>query len=287
MIRALLIYGIGLTMISTSSCKKSSSVSETANPIIAQVSDNKLYNSDLAKILSPGQSPADSLAISNAYIEKWIREQLWTIQAEKNIKTSVEINQLVDSYKSSLLKIAYENQLLEEVLDSTITELDYQEVYEEYKSQFRLDEMILNGWFAKVPKSVSNQSTFFSSWKKNDKLACEKICQLNGVECLLLDEQTWITRYNLTKFMNGKNIKSSEVKSLNNYRKSDETYNYYLKYRAFEDKNELPPLEFIKEELKRVVIHKRKEKIIADLTEEIYEDGIQTNRIQVFNNRKQ
>ncbi len=269
------------------SCKNSTSVSETEDPIVARVSDNKLFQSDLAKLLSPGQSSSDSIAISNAYIEKWIREQLWSKQAEKNIKASDEIDQLVDSYRSSLLTIAYENQLIEASLDSTVSELDYQQVYEEYKSQFVLDEMILNGWFAKIPKSMTKQKDFFSSWKKNDKLACEKICQLKGAECILLDEGSWIKRSNLNRFIDDTYIRTSEVKSLNNYRKSDKTFNYYLKYRAFEDKNELSPLEFIKEELKRVVIHERKGKIIRDLTEDLYEEGIQSNQIQVFNNRKQ
>lgn len=287
MMRHFLICGICLSLIILSSCKKSSSVSEIDDPVVAQVSDYKLHQSDLAKILSPRQSSSDSLAITNAYIEKWIREQLWSKKAEKNGIESDEIDQLVQSYKSSLLTIAYENQLLEEALDSTVSELDFQQVYEEYKSQFVLDEMILNGWFAKVPKSISKQSAFFSSWKKNDKQACEKICRSKGVECVLLDEDSWIARSELNKLINNEHIKSSEIKSLNNYRKSDKTHNYYLKYRAFEDKNDLPPLEFIKEELKRVVIHKRKEKIIADLTEEMYEEGIRSNQIQVFNNRKQ
>jgi hypothetical protein len=287
MMRLLLICGIAAVVMSFYSCKKSNPVSKIEDPVVAQVSDYRLYQSDLEKILSPGQSSSDSLAISNAYIEKWIREQLWSKQAEKNIKASAEIDQLVNSYKSSLLTIAYENQLLEEALDSTVSELDYQQVYEEYKSQFVLDEMILNGWFAKIPKSITKQSAFFSSWKKNDKEACAKICQSKGAECMLLDEGVWVKRSELYKFIENKFINSSEIKSLTNYRKSDKTFNYYLKYRAFEDKNELPPLEFIKEELKRVVIHKRKEKIIADLTEELYEDGIQSNQIQVFNNRIQ
>jgi len=283
--RILLIHVLGIAILLNASCNQPTSDKDISDPLVAQVSDYKLHQSDVDKLLSPELSSTDSQALSNAYIEKWIRDQLWRKQAQKHIKSTSEINQLVNSYRSSLLKIAYENQLLEQELDSTITESEYQWVYDEYKSQFVLDQLILKGWFAKIPKSISKQADFFTSWKKNNEESVMAFCQSPGAECMFFSGHTWIKRSELENFIAEKFIKTSEVKSLNNYRKSDKTYNYYLKYTAFEDKNELPPFDFIKEELKRVVIHKRKEKIIADLTEQMYENGIQSNQIQVFNNQ--
>ena len=275
----------GIVIMYAVSCKQPAVDQEGSDPLVARVLDYTLHQSDLDELLSPGLSSSDRQAISNAYIENWIRDQLWRKQAQKHIKSTSEINQLVDSYRSSLLKIAYENQVLEQELDSTITDAEYEMVYDQYKGQFVLDELILKGWFAKIPKSVSNQTDFFTSWKKNNKGEAIAFCQSSGAECMFFSEQTWVKRTELENFIPDKFVKTSEVKSLNNYRKSDKTYNYYLKYREFEDKNELPPFDFIKEELKRVVIHKRKQKIIADLTEKIYEKGIQSNQIQVFNNQ--
>lgn len=272
---------IGLCLVS---CKRSSELEEQANPIIAKVSDYSLHLSELSKVLSPGLSSSDSLAISNAFIEKWIREQLWKKEASKHIKSNERIDKLVESYKSSLLKVDYENQLIDENLDTLITGEEYQRVYEQYKGQFELEDMIINGWFAKIPSSHENQLAFFKAWKKNDLQAINDYCASPLVECALMPEKTWKTRKDLAQLVSAKLLSSSEIKTKNNYRKSDKTFNYYLKYRAYVDKNELPPLEFIKEELKRVIIHKRKEKIIAVLTEEMYELGIQRNQIQVFTN---
>lgn len=262
-------------------CETTDKADLNANPLIAKVHNYELRQNDLDMVLSDKISESDSNSIANAFIEHWIRNQLWNYEAEKQIDNNKKISQLVDSYRTSLLAIEYETQVLQENLDSTITAQAYAQTYEQYKSQFVLDEQILQGWFAKVPKSLENQNEFYSSWKQSDIEAVKSYCQSIGAECIISDQQ-WIKTAELIKLVPSRFINNDQIKKLSNYKKSDKLFNYYLKYIGFVDKNDLAPLEYIKEELKRVILHGRKEKIIADLTEDMYEKKIRSNNIQVF-----
>lgn len=266
------------------SCKQETEVLSPANPLIVKVSGHELRQNDLDLILSPKMSTQDSSAIANAYIENWIRKQLWTIEAGKHIETNPEISSMVESYKSSLLKNAYETKILSEKLDTSISESEYLSVYEQYKSQFVLDQRLLKGWFAKVAKQSTGQKAFYAAWKKGNLEDVKTYCKSNQGN-FIFSEQEWIKQTEYNAVIPKKYMHSSEIKKLTNYKKSAPDYNYYLKYTAFVDKNELAPLDYIKDELKRVIIHGRKEKIIADLTEELYEKKLQSNQIQVFTNK--
>lgn len=266
------------------SCQQDSVVKSEENPLIAKVAKHELRQSDLDQMLSPNISPQDSTAIANAYIENWIRKQLWTIEAAQHIETNPEISAMVESYKSSLLKNAFESEILNEKLDTSISETEYQSTYEQYKNQFVLDDRLLKGWCAKIPKSASGQKGFYAAWKKGNIGSVRKFCQAMNGNCILSENQ-WFSQLEFNKIIPKKYIHSSEIKKLTNYKKSGSGYNYYIKYEAFVDKNELAPLDYIKNELKRVILHGRKEKIIADLTEELYEKKLQSNQIQVFTNK--
>ena len=263
------------------SCQQSGKSVQIENPLIAKVHAYELRQSDLDMVLSQNMSPADSNSVANAFIENWIRNQLWNHEAEKQIRDDNRISQLVDSYRTSLLAIEYESQILKETLDSSITQQIYAETYEQYKTQFVLDEQLLQGWFAKIPKSASNQTAFYKAWKQSDIEAVKSYCESQSGDCMLSD-QRWHERADIEKLVPQRFISSDQIKKLSNYKKSDKQFNYYLKYSAYVDKNEVAPLDYIKDELKRVILHARKEKIIADLTEEMYEDKIQSNHIQVF-----
>lgn len=263
------------------SCLQSDKSVQIENPLIAKVHAYELRQSDVDMVLSQNMSPADSNSVANAFIENWIRNQLWNHEAEKQVQDDYRISQLVDSYRTSLLAIEYESQVLKEKLDSSITQQAYAETYEQYKTQFVLDEQLLQGWFAKIPKSANNQTAFYREWKQSDVEAVRSYCESQSGDCLLSDHR-WRDRSDILKIIPKRFINSDQIKKLSNYKKSDNQFNYYLKYSAYVDKNEVAPLEYIKDELKRVILHARKEKIIADLTEEMYEDKIQSNHIQVF-----
>jgi len=264
------------------SCKQAPDVKDD-NPIIATVYHYELKMSELKEVISEDVSPPDSTAMANAYIESWLREKIWIEEAEQKMGTDEDIESLVDAYRSSLIKLQYENKIIEEKLDSMISDQEYLDTYEMYKTQFTLDDQLLRCWMVRLPTTTEGLSQFYKDFKGSDATSVEQYSQLyDGISHL--NDTIWIARKELEKMVPQSLIKKADMIRKVSFRKKKDGYYYFLKYIDFRDKNDFPPLEYIKGELKRLILHRRKQKIIADLTEQMYEAKLKNNQIQVFTN---
>lgn len=113
---------IGLMMILTlASCQNSRN--GNGDKIVATVYDKILYQSDLQDVLYEGISFNDSLVRTKAFIDKWIRRQLLIHQAENNIdKSELDFSRQMEDYRNSLIIYKYESMLVEQNLDTVISE---------------------------------------------------------------------------------------------------------------------------------------------------------------------
>lgn len=113
---------IGLMMILTlASCQNSRN--GNGDKIVATVYDKILYQSDLQDVLYEGISFNDSLVRTKAFIDKWIRRQLLIHQAENTIdKSELDFSRQMEDYRNSLIIYKYESMLVEQNLDTVISE---------------------------------------------------------------------------------------------------------------------------------------------------------------------
>ena len=122
--------------------------------LLARVSNKTLYLSELEGLFPPSTSTADSSLIINAYVNRWIREAILLNEAERNIPKDLNIDKLVRDYRASLIRSNYENILVKQLLDSTITQAELIDFYEKNKEQYQLETPILRCYFIKVPLPV-------------------------------------------------------------------------------------------------------------------------------------
>lgn len=113
---------IGLMLILTlASCQNSRN--GNGDKIVATVYDKILYQSDLQDVLYEGISFNDSLVRTKAFIDKWIRRQLLIHQAENTIdKSELDFSRQMEDYRNSLIIYKYESMLVEQHLDTVISE---------------------------------------------------------------------------------------------------------------------------------------------------------------------
>ncbi|MBO7529709.1 MAG: hypothetical protein J6T37_07525 [Bacteroidales bacterium] len=113
---------IGLMLILTlASCQNSRN--GNGDKIVATVYDKILYQSDLQDVLYEGISFNDSLVRTKAFIDKWIRRQLLIHQAENTIdKSELDFSRQMEDYRNSLIIYKYESMLVEQNLDTVISE---------------------------------------------------------------------------------------------------------------------------------------------------------------------
>lgn len=131
---------IGLMMILTlASCQNSRN--GNGDKIVATVYDKILYQSDLQDVLYEGISFNDSLVRTKAFIDKWIRRQLLIHQAENTIdKSELDFSRQMEDYRNSLIIYKYESMLVEQNLDTVISEEEI-ETYLKDNSPIEMDSV--------------------------------------------------------------------------------------------------------------------------------------------------
>jgi len=272
---------ISLLFIGFYSCKRT--VQDPENPIVAEVFDKQLLENEMIQMLPTPLNETDSLARSNAYIEKWIRERLWEEEAENNVPSDLNINQLVRDYRSSLLRLQFEKKILKESLDTTISNTELLATYEAVKLQYLLKETIVRCWLAKIPSEVENQQRFYRLWRNNEKSEVNSFLAANATYSFM-EDSTWVGVSDLRAIIPQNLIKTSSFSKRNNFQIEYEDQVYYVKINEFVDKNEIPPLAYIGDKIKRVILQKRKEEVLTAYSEELYQKNIRANTIKVYTN---
>lgn len=122
---------IGLMLVlALFSCQKSQNGND--EDIVATVYDKTLYQSDLHNVVYEGITLHDSIVRTRAFIDNWIRRQLIIHQAENNIKKSeLDFSQQVEDYRNSLIIYKYESMLIDQNLDTVVSEEEINQYIED------------------------------------------------------------------------------------------------------------------------------------------------------------
>lgn len=91
--------------------------------VVATAYGKNLYQSDLKAVMYEGISRNDSIVNARSFIDTWIRRQLLIHQAESNLsKEQLDFSQQIEDYRNSLIIFKYESELIEQNLDTVISE---------------------------------------------------------------------------------------------------------------------------------------------------------------------
>ena len=118
------LFAIGLMAVLTLvSCQKSDDGKE--GKVVATIYDKTLYQSDLQSVLYDGISVNDSIVRTKAFIDNWIRRQLIIHLAETNLdKSELDFSKQIEDYRNSLIIYKYETMMIEQNLDTVVTQDD-------------------------------------------------------------------------------------------------------------------------------------------------------------------
>ncbi|HXR82646.1 MAG TPA: hypothetical protein VN763_17085, partial [Saprospiraceae bacterium] len=130
------------------SCARQQEVQrQPESKLLAQVFDYKLYYDDVKDLLQGYTDPADRVQQVRSLTDHWVRDRLLLVEAEKNFPKEANMNKLLEDYRQSLLRHFFEQHVIEERLDTVITEQDLLLYYENNKEQHRLESGILKGYY--------------------------------------------------------------------------------------------------------------------------------------------
>ena len=273
-----------LSLVLLGACSMGGGQQEEQGGLLAKVHNKSLYLSELDGMFPEGTTSEDSLAIIQAYIERWTREALLLNEAEQNIPSDLNIDKLVRDYRASLIRHNYEKALVEQYLDSIITQEQLMEFYEANKEQYQLETPIMRCYFIKVPLPVEESEKLRQLWNSDGDGNREKlIAYCNAyAEAYLLQDSVWYKVEDIAMEMPKGTVTPDNVSAKREFSQRDGEYQYY--FRVFEVKNrkDIAPLGYIEEQARKVILRSRRERLLKEKIEAMYQRELRRNNIQTY-----
>jgi len=263
-------------------CKEGFTFNKTTkDPVIVKVGNKNLFKSQLDGLIHDMTSPTDSAAIVDGYIENWIKENLMIIEAEKNVAADINLNKLIEDYRSSLLVYNYEEKLIENQLDTTVEDSEKLNFYTGNENQFNLSHPILKCMVAKIPSKTKNISSLKKLLENKDITEATFFIK-EKASFHFLDTAKWITIDDLKALVPEKLLEESKIGKNKVYQKKDGESEYFVKILKYYGENEIPPFEYIEDKINKIILGDRKINLLKNKRQDLYQKGKNNNEFEIF-----
>ena len=270
-----------LVLLLVSGCnQKSKRQIKEGDVLLASVEDRKMYFSDIEGMISATDSQ-DSLAQLNSYIEAWLTRNVVLNEAEKKFPQDLDIDKLIEDYRSSLVLHNYRQSLIKEDLDTTITQAQEEAYYNENKEQYLLAEAICKARIVKIPDDAKRIERFYKNWKKNDSISIQKYTEANALFDTV-DDNEWHTIDHYLSYLPDNKFRSKDFLKKGDIQKHNDNIEYFIKITDTKNKNDIPPLTYVREQMRKVIINQRKKDLLDKIEQNLYQNYLQSNKIKVY-----
>jgi hypothetical protein len=254
------------------------------NFLLARVYNKSLYIKDLEGMFPPGTSAYDSSLITNAYTQRWVREAVLLYEAENNLPKDLNIDRLVRDYRSSLVRNNYEQVLLEQLMETEISTPELANFYDKNKIQYQLDNPIVKANVVVVPKIISVRDSLKYLWKNATDVnlaRLKNICEEYEL-AHILDGSKWNEWENLAVYL-PRNIGFEEFsRKGKDFSIQDGEFEVWVKILDSKKPQEIPPIEYVEEQLKRMLLLSRKTKLLEEKKEDMFDIAKRKGQIEIF-----
>ncbi|MCK5823402.1 MAG: hypothetical protein KAG95_05320 [Bacteroidales bacterium] len=249
---------------------------ESEKPI-ASVYDKNLYSSELKEVIPNNLTEEDSISFIKNYIDNWMIKQLLLKKAELNLPDEQkDLSKLLDDYRTTLLVYKYEQQLINQKMDTVVTDEEINSYYEEHAGEFKLRTNIVKVIYVKVPVSAYdafNVRKWYRIPNEANINSIEDYCYQNASKFIIDD--SWHYANSIFKDVPVK------VNNVGNYLRThklielkDSLYRYFINIRDYRLVNDTTPLVYVRNDIKNIIINKRKHHFINELENSVYEDAL-------------
>ncbi|AOW15981.1 hypothetical protein LPB03_00245 [Polaribacter vadi] len=255
----------------------------TTSEIVAIVNTEKLFREDLVNVVPNNTSKEDSIVLVKGFINDWAVKQLLLSNAESNssLEEVTEINSLVKDYKESLLINSYKERLINQQLDTVISESEIENFYADNKENFKLNEELLKIKYLHFDNNIINKKEFiklFQSDKIEDLEALEK--QQLSFKYYQFNDSIWTQLDKvLLKLPFSKENLLNKTKFL---QKQDSLGLYLVAVNDVLVRNDTAPLSYIEPTVKQMILHRRKIELIRDIEKILVKDATKNNNFKIY-----
>lgn len=255
--------------------------------IVAQIDDKYLFADQIPVNTNNGLNSEDSISIARNYIDRWIRNELILGKAEENLSEEyqTEINMKLEETRANLMIYHYEQQMMLQKMDTLVTEQMITDYYDNHLQNFTLQSNILKVLFLKLPVEAPNIEKARAWYRSNEQKDIQSLESYAYQFAEKFDDfgENWISMNFLLRELPD-NIDNESYFLRNNqyYETRDSDYHYFVNIRDFRLKGSLAPIEYVKDDIKTIILNNRKIDFLQELENGIYNEGIRDNSFRVF-----
>ncbi len=254
---------------------------------LARVGETYLYQEDITPFIAKDITPNDSAAFVVNYINRWASKQLLLSKSKINLPEDklAAFDRLVNDYKTELYTTAYLELLVQQSLDTTISQEQLREFYEKQQNNFILDEKLVQLRFVVLPQPFLNQEEVeqkLRSFEETDKVFLDSIAV--QFKKLHFNDSIWVRA---SRVMN--EIPPIDFSNQDRYLKKSQFFElqdslgvYLGKVTNVLEVNDVAPLSFIEPKIKQIILNRRRLQRIKKLETEIIDEAIQKNDFEVY-----
>lgn len=254
---------------------------------VARVYDQSLFLDEMKGAVPQGVSALDSVRMAESFVRNWIMKQLMVKEAGAYVTNDMaEIDRKVQDYRYALISHEFQKKWVSDKLNEEISDEEIQTYYEEHQANFELKQNIIKGRYLMVPKAAPKQNQL-EDWMTLDFEAdadeLKSYC-IQFATTYHIDDDQWV---NFDQMIAGTPfdqipgrvqflLKGGFVKA------EDEENNYYLYIAEHRIADEISPLEFVKENIKSIIVTRRRIELAEALERDIYEKARRNGDFEII-----
>ena len=254
--------------------------------VVAECYGKYLYESDLNGLVPEGTSIMDSIQRVSTFIDSWIRRQVLIHQAENNLdKDKLDLKKQMEEYRNSLIIYEYESQLINQRLDTVVSEDEIAEYYEQNKEDFQLRNTMVRAAYVILDEECIQKATFQKLMSDRDTLLLQNIDVLATYYAVksYLDVDQWMRLDELT------NIIPIEIFNAESFLKKNKfvcfdmnEYTYMVRFVDYLLEESTSPLEMVSDNIKSIILAQRKQALIEKMKNSLYEKAKRNHAFEVY-----
>jgi len=239
----------------------------------------------LAEMMPDNLHTNDSLLFARNYINQWQHKKVVLHYAESNLQEEqLDFSRQIEDYRNSLIIYEYRKRLLNQNLDTLVTDKEIQEYYDAHKQEFTLKRNIVQVVFLKVPKGEQKNiwqiRNLLKTYTDEDKLKLKDIAE-HTANNYFLDDDVWLFFDDLVKEVPIKTY--NQASFLRNNRvvvENDSLFSYLIRINNFKIADSVSPIGFEFDRIKSIIINIRKLELVERIEKEIFEKAQKDGKIK-------
>ncbi len=258
---------------------------KSEEPYVAKVYDKTYLLKELKSQLPTGMTKADSLARVNDILTRWVKKELLLKMAEENLEADQrDLSRELEEYRNSLLIHRYQQQLLNQKLDTALTETDIRNYYNNHPEKFTLASSIVKAVYLEIPKNLAKTDQIKRWMTENSTHSMSELESYSFQFATKYDHfnNDWVDFNSILGRIPGVNEQSEQLLRRSKFHQFSDLNNFYfVLINDYILEGEKAPFDFVKDRIESLILNGRKMEFLQDLEKNIYEKGKRENRFTI------